>query len=146
MRCLAKAIGVDELGLGSQLRLFADIVKQKMDTTRCDNRTAWAEILRELSARRLDTRRVYPDDCLRPVVERWLAFCASTSGVEQGFTAGMVAVTVRQESSSARLEVYVKQEEQVKQVPIMPFPRRLPVSSALSRFTPEPRFIWDPDS
>lgn len=120
MHCLATAVGVDELGLRSQLRVFSDLASRKMETTRCDNRTAWAGVLQEVAERRASTRRVYPDDCLRPVVERWLAFCASTSGVEQGFTAGMVAVGVRQESSSARLEVLVatrSTQTQVKHTP-----------------------------
>eukprot|EP00959_Pyramimonas_sp_CCMP1952_P271080 5667562-Pyramimonas_sp.AAC.1 len=48
-----------------------------------------------MKTKRAEVQDSYPCSSLRLVIERWLSFCASTSGVEQGFAVGQVAVSDR---------------------------------------------------
>lgn len=106
---LARAFDVDETELGSQICLHSRMVRIKLAATGCDSKAAWVEVLNDISRRRPCTRVLLPDGAIRPVVARWLAFVVSTSGVEQGFTSGMIAVTDRQGNASIELErAYLK--------------------------------------
>lgn len=52
---------------------------------------------------------MFPDACLRPVLYLWLAFSASTSGVEQAFSRGQSAFTDRQQRANPITEwSYIK--------------------------------------
>ena len=54
-------------------------------------------------------RKLFSDDCLRPVLHLWLTFSASTSGVEQAFSKGQSAFTDRQHRASQIMEwSYIK--------------------------------------
>lgn len=93
---LARACGVDHVGLQAQFQQLEDMARREAATSRCDNKEAWRRVLVRLVGSRKATRELYPHDCLRPVVERWFAFCASTSGVEQSFTKGQHAFGFKQ--------------------------------------------------
>ncbi len=107
--CLAKACDVDGVALKQQFATFEDFAHREIRATGCDNKEAWRRAVIQMGARRAATRRLYPDKAIRVVLQRWFAFCASTSGVEQGFTKGQIAFTDRQERASSNLEsAYIK--------------------------------------
>ena len=88
---LARACEVDRAGLHGQFKQLEDMARLEAATSRCDNKEAWRRVVLRLAGVRRSTRELYPLDCIRPVIERWFAFCASTSGVEQSFTKGQHA-------------------------------------------------------
>ena len=96
---LAVACQTDPELLACQFRQFEEAVRREISTTGCDNKEAWRRVLQKLSKCRSRTKAAYPSDSLRPAIERWFAFCASTSGVEQGFTKGQLAFGCRQEAA-----------------------------------------------
>ena len=101
---LAIACKVNATELKAQFDCFATQACHEASSTGCSNKDAWQRVLARVANLRPEARRRYPDDCLRPVLYMWFAFCASTSGVEQAFTKGQRAFTDRQASSSAAFE------------------------------------------
>jgi hypothetical protein len=111
---LAKICNVDPDALESQYAKFWDLASQEAKATGSGNKAAWRYALKQVEGKKASTRRAWPDDALRPVVERWVAFCASTSGVEQGFTQAQLAVSDRQNCSPTLETSYVKLKVDVK--------------------------------
>ena len=117
---LAKICDVDATALESQYNHFWDLVSREAKATGRGNKAAWTYALQQVEGKKAATRRAWPCDALRPVVERWVAFCASTSGVEQGFTQAQMAVSDRQncrpklEFSYVKLKVDAKRDDLAK--------------------------------
>jgi hypothetical protein len=106
--CLAKACDVDTIELQAEFYACDDMAIVEARATGCDAKSAWATVLRGMQARRAEVRAKHRTDAIRQVVARWFAFCASTSGVEQGFTASQVAVTDRQNANPPLERAYIK--------------------------------------
>ena len=83
---LALACQVDRASLLAEFRDMRHEAQQHQRSSGCDSRMAWKSALARLQSMRRSTRDDHCTDALRPVVQRWLAFAASTSGVEQSFT------------------------------------------------------------
>lgn len=90
--------------LRSQFNTFAVQARREAAGTRCSSKDAWERVVNRIAGCRAETRRLFPDDSLRPALLRWFAFCASTSGVEQGFTKAQWALTDRQGRAGGILE------------------------------------------
>ena len=91
-----------------QYHRFWDLASREAKAAGRGNKAAWTYALTQVQGKNASTRRAWPCDALRPVVERWVAFCASTSGVEQGFTQAQMAVSDRQNCSPTLEWSYVK--------------------------------------
>ena len=105
---LANICDVDADALESQYHRFWDLASREAKAAGRGNKAAWTYALTQVQGKNASTRRAWPCDALRPVVERWVAFCASTSGVEQGFTQAQMAVSDRQNCSPTLEWSYVK--------------------------------------
>lgn len=80
---LAKAAGVDEATLAEQLADFVPAARRAYEAG-ASVKQSWIKAIKE-AQRRSNTQQLHPVTALQPVVLRYLAWGASTSGVEQGF-------------------------------------------------------------
>jgi hypothetical protein len=92
VRRLAQVFKVDEAALAAQIKAHRPIaLSTKSAGHGFDNKTAWQATVQK-TQKHGGTRAAYPVDALMPVLTRYLSFCASTSGVEQSFSAGLRAL------------------------------------------------------
>jgi len=82
---LAKVFHVDEGMLLSQLCDHRQMAQRCVALTGCSSRDAWKQVVQNTQAC-AKTKRVYPIDALLPVLTRYCAWTASSSGVEQLFS------------------------------------------------------------
>ena len=111
---LASVAKVPLADLREQYLQFRDFAVRGISASKCDNKTAWKRALDMVSNRRASTRNTFPYNALKPVLLRYFAFCASTSGVEQTFTLWQVAVNDRQPASRELEWAYTKAKADVK--------------------------------
>ena len=97
---LAQVTGCSANGLQTEVEWLQPAARRQ-HATLMDNRLAWRAAWQENQSVSSNRRKTCPN--LETALLRFIAFSASTSGVEQSFTRGMRAMTGFQQSSS---EVY----------------------------------------
>ncbi len=105
LECLAKVVGVNAMDLRSQYDAYSGFAEREIKASRCNAKDGWQRALQMVSKRQSSIRGLYPDFALRPVLYRYFAFAASSSGVEQTFTQAQIAVTDRQQSAGRLLDL-----------------------------------------
>ncbi len=103
--CLAKVSGIDCIELRAQFDVYKGFVLRELRSSKCTVKEAWQRAIDQVQQRHSSTRRMYPDSALRPALYRYLAFCGSSSGVEQTFTQAQIAVSDRQLGAGRLLEL-----------------------------------------
>jgi len=82
---LAKAFKVDFHHLRAQVEHLRPVASSIAQQLRCGNVVAWRHAL-EKTQRTTSSRNNYPVDCVLPVLQRYMAWISSSSGVEQNFS------------------------------------------------------------
>eukprot|EP00969_Alexandrium_andersonii_P051347 2256003-Alexandrium_andersonii.AAC.1 len=78
------------------------LARQCCKTTKCESRVAWQTVAQKVLKARRSTREAYPLTHLLPVMVRWCAMRASTSGIECTFSRVQSAISDKQKGSSER--------------------------------------------
>jgi len=82
---LAKAFKVDLHHLRAQVEQLRPVASSISQQLRCSNIVAWKHTL-EKTQRTTSSRNNYPADSVLPVLQRYMAWISSSSGVEQNFS------------------------------------------------------------
>ena len=82
---LAKAFKVDLHHLRAQVEQLRPVVASIARQLGCSNNVAWKQAL-DKTQRTTSSRNNYPVDSLLPVLQRYMAWTSSSSGVEQNFS------------------------------------------------------------
>jgi len=102
---LAQVCGCNSAGLITEIGVLEPAARREYASISCNRQawqSAWAHWTKNQAHVRRSQRTPLPN--LHAVLLRYLAFTASTSGVEQTFTLGMRACTVFQQSATERYE------------------------------------------
>jgi len=85
IQSLANAFKVDLHHLQGQVEHLRPVASSITQQHGCGNVFAWRHAL-EKTQRTTSSRNNYPVDCVLPVLQRYMAWIASSSGVEQNFS------------------------------------------------------------
>ena len=82
---LAQAFKVNEHHLLAQVAQFRPVAATIAQQRGCGNRAAWQQAI-EQTQKSVSSRKNYPVDSVLPVLQRFMAWTSSSSGVEQSFS------------------------------------------------------------